>query len=84
MKKTACVVLALGVLGVSTGSLFVRLADSPALATAAYRMTFAFLLLAPFALALKRREITGLSGRELAVAADPVDLGALVGCPCWD
>ena len=65
MKKTACVVLALGVLGVSTGSLFVRLADSPALATAAYRMTFAFLLLAPFALALKRRDITCLSGREL-------------------
>tara|TARA_B100001115_G_scaffold181405_1_gene175560 strand:+ start:1994 stop:2878 length:885 start_codon:yes stop_codon:yes gene_type:complete len=65
VKKTACVVLALGVLGVSTGSLFVRLADSPALATAAYRMTFAFLLLAPFALALKRRDITCLSGREL-------------------
>ena len=57
MNKKAVLVLTLGVIGVSTGSLFVRLADSPALATAAYRMTFSFLILAPLALTKSRKEI---------------------------
>ena len=64
MNKKAVLVLTLGVIGVSAGSLFVRLADSPALATAAYRMTFSFLILAPFALVKARKEIFSLSKRE--------------------
>ena len=51
------------------GSLFVRLADSPALATAAYRMTFSFLMLLPFALLKTRKEIFSLSKREIGACA---------------
>ena len=51
------------------GSLFVRLADSPALATAAYRMTFSFLMLMPFALLKTRKEIFSLSKREIGACA---------------
>ena len=61
--------MALGVIGVSMGSLFVRLADSPALATAAYRMTFSFLMLLPFALLKTRKEIFSLSRREIGACA---------------
>jgi len=69
MNKKAVLVLTLGVIGVSAGSLFVRLADSPALATAAYRMTFSFLILAPFALVKARKEIFSLSKREKGACA---------------
>ena len=69
MNKKAVLVLTLGVIGVSTGSLFVRLADSPALATAAYRMTFSFFILAPLALAKRRKEILSLSKREMGACA---------------
>jgi drug/metabolite transporter (DMT)-like permease len=41
------------------------LADSPALATAAYRMTFSFLILFPITLIGNRKEIFGLSRREI-------------------
>ena len=69
MNRKAGFVLALGVIGVSMGSLFVRLADSPALATAAYRMTFSFLMLLPFALLKTRKEIFSLSRREIGACA---------------
>lgn len=69
MNQKAGFVLALGVIGVSMGSLFVRLADSPALATAAYRMTFSFLVLLPFALLKTRKEIFSLSKREIGASA---------------
>jgi len=69
MNRKAGFVLALGVIGVSMGSLFVRLADSPALATAAYRMTFSFLMLLPFALLKTRKEIFRLSRRETGACA---------------
>jgi len=69
MNRKAGFVLALGVIGVSMGSLFVRLADSPALATAAYRMTFSFLMLLPFALLKTRTEIFSLSKREIGACA---------------
>ena len=51
------------------GSLFVRLADSPALPTAAYRMTFSFLMLLPFALLKTRKEIFSLSKREIGACS---------------
>lgn len=66
MKRAAAFVLAIGVMGVSTGALFVRLSEAPALTTAAYRMTFAFLLLAPFALLGSRGTISDLSRKDLA------------------
>ena len=69
MNRKAGFVLAFGVIGVSMGSLFVRLADSPALATAAYRMTFSFLMLLPFALLKTRKEIFSLSKREIGACA---------------
>jgi drug/metabolite transporter (DMT)-like permease len=64
-------VLALGVLAVSTGAIFVRLAAAPALATAAYRVGLATLALAPLALARTRPELKRLSAGDgmLAVAA---------------
>lgn len=70
MNRKAVLILTIGVIGVSTGSFFVRLAeDSPALSTAAYRMTFAFLILTPFALAKSRKEIFSLSKREIGACA---------------
>jgi drug/metabolite transporter (DMT)-like permease len=57
-----------GVLAVSTGAIFVRLADAPALVIAAYRVGIASLVLIPIALLAKRKELTGLSRRELALA----------------
>ena len=38
-------VLIFGIIGVSTGSIFARLADAPALVTAAYRVGLASLIL---------------------------------------
>ena len=43
------IVLSLGILAVSTGSILVRLADAPALAVGAWRLLLATLLLAPLA-----------------------------------
>ena len=42
-------VLILGIIAVSTGSIFACLADAPALVTAAYRMGLAALILIPLA-----------------------------------
>jgi len=65
-------VLFVGVLAVSSGAIFVRLSDAPALVTAAWRLTFATLLLLPYALWKARGELRQLSRRELG-------LGALAG-----
>ncbi len=43
------VILIGGVIGVSTGTIFARLADAPALVTAAYRVGLAALILIPLA-----------------------------------
>ena len=43
-------VLFVGMLGVSSGAIFVRLSEAPSLVTAAWRLTFATLLLLPYAL----------------------------------
>ncbi len=58
-----------GVLAVSTGAIFARLAgEAPALVIAAYRVGLAALVLAPFAWWKARDEILNLSKRELALA----------------
>ena len=65
-------VLLVGVLAVSSGAIFVRLSDAPSLVTAVWRLTFATLLLLPYALWKARGELRQLSRRELG-------LGALAG-----
>jgi drug/metabolite transporter (DMT)-like permease len=62
------VVLAVGIAAISTGAIFVRLADAPALVTAAYRVGLASLLLAPAAGWYCRAEIAGLGGRDVVLA----------------
>ena len=58
-----------GVLAVSTGAIFARLADAPALVIAAYRLGLATLILAPIAWWKVRDELLSLSMRELGLAA---------------
>jgi drug/metabolite transporter (DMT)-like permease len=60
--------LIIGTLAVSTGAIFARLADAPALVIAAYRVGIASLVLAPFAIWKARDEILGLSKRDLKLA----------------
>jgi drug/metabolite transporter (DMT)-like permease len=66
------IILLVGVLAVSSGAIFVRLAESPPIVTAAWRLTFATLILLPYALWKSRLEFSRLSARELG-------LGALAG-----
>ena len=60
--------LIIGVFAVSTGAIFARLADAPALVIAAYRVGLASLILAPLAWFKARHEIAALSRRELKLA----------------
>ena len=62
------VVLVIGIIGVSTGSIFARLADAPALVTAAYRMGIAALILIPLAAWKAGEELRGLSFRDIKLA----------------
>jgi len=59
------VVLIIGIIGVSTGSIFARLADAPALVTAAYRMGLAALILIPLAAWKAGAELRSLSGNDI-------------------
>ena len=61
--------LAAGVVAISTGAIFARLADAPALVIAAYRVGIATLILAPVAWIKARNELVNLSVRELGLAA---------------
>ncbi len=56
--------LLFGVVAVSTGAIFARLADAPALVTAAYRVGLATLILAPLAGWKARAELRRLSRRD--------------------
>lgn len=72
MKKTAFfpfLVISLGILAVSTASVFIRFAQAevPSLTIAALRLTFASLALAPLALTRHRAELLSLSRRELGL-----------------
>ncbi len=64
-------VLAAGILAVSTASIFIRYAQPAAssLTIAAGRLVFATLALAPFALGRHRGALAGLTARELRLAA---------------
>jgi drug/metabolite transporter (DMT)-like permease len=63
-------VLVIGVLAVSTSSIFIRLAqeEAPSLVIAAYRLTLAGLVLAPIALTRHRAELSALKIVELILA----------------
>lgn len=61
--------LIVGVFAVSTGAIFARLAEAPALVTAAYRVGLAALMLAPFAWWKARDEIRKLSRSDGLLAA---------------
>ncbi len=54
-----------GVLAVSTGAIFARLADAPALVIAAYRVGLAVVVITPIALWRARAELLALSRRDL-------------------
>lgn len=57
-----------GVLAVSTGAIFARLAEAPPLVIAAYRLGLATIVLAPIAWWKVRDELLSLSMRELGLA----------------
>lgn len=59
-----------GILAVSTASIFIRFAqrEVASLVIAAWRLTIASLILVPFAAFTRKRELTGLSRKELLLA----------------
>jgi len=59
-------VLLVGMVGVSFAAVFITLADSHPITIAAWRMLFAFLMIAPFALVLKWRELLSLKPLDIA------------------
>ena len=61
-------ILVIGIIGVSTGSIFARLADAPALVTAAYRMGLSALILIPIAAWKAGDELRRLSIRDIKLA----------------
>jgi len=61
-------VLFIGVTAISTGAIFARMADAPALVVAAYRVGLATLMLAPVALVRSRHELLRLSARDFGLA----------------
>jgi threonine/homoserine efflux transporter RhtA len=61
-------VLIIGIIAVSTGSIFARLADTPALVTAAYRVGLAALILIPAAGWKARDELRRLSFQDIKLA----------------
>lgn len=71
-QKSAPLILIFGVLAVSTAAIFIRFAQDEvaSLTVAAYRLTFASLLIAPFVLRqpARRAELRALSRRALLLA----------------
>ncbi len=61
-------ILSLGVVAISFGAIFVRLAEAPSLVTAAYRVGLASVLLAPVACFRSRSELAGLGRRDVGLA----------------
>jgi drug/metabolite transporter (DMT)-like permease len=70
-------VLAFAIVAVAHGSIFVRLAEAPSLAIAAWRLTLATAVVLPIAWALERRALLHIDRRTLLLAA--VSGGLLAG-----
>lgn len=66
-QVTIAIAIAIAILAVSTSSIFIRLAqkETPSLVIAALRLTFATILLAPYALVRNRKEIRSLTKTDL-------------------
>lgn len=60
--------LSVGVVAVSFAAIFIRWADAPPLATAAYRLTIASLILAPGVWLTARNELRALTRRDVQLA----------------
>jgi drug/metabolite transporter (DMT)-like permease len=69
VRSAPYLALFFGTAAVSTGAIFARLADAPALVVAAYRVGLATLILAPVAVWTCRGELRRLAGRDLGLAA---------------
>jgi drug/metabolite transporter (DMT)-like permease len=65
------IALCVAILAVSTASILIRFAqrEAPSLTIAALRLTFATIILAPFALARHREDLRALGRREILLAA---------------
>jgi drug/metabolite transporter (DMT)-like permease len=61
--------LIVGVIGVSTGAIFVRFADAPALVTAAWRVGLAVLILLPITCWKSAPELRALTRRDLLLSS---------------
>jgi drug/metabolite transporter (DMT)-like permease len=61
-------ILSVGVVAISFGAIFVRLAEAPSLVTAAYRVGLASALLAPAACWRSRAELGGLARRDIGLS----------------
>ena len=61
-------ILISGILAISTGAIFARIAEAPSLVIAAYRVGLASLILVPIACWKARDEFDSLSSRELGTA----------------
>jgi len=66
--KAAYLGLLVGIVSVSFASIFIRLADAPALVIGAYRLTIASLILTPLVWTRVRKELLSLSRRDLGLA----------------
>lgn len=64
MDKKANIIMFLAILATSTGSIFAKAADAPALVTAAYRLGLASIILVPWAMIHYREEIKGLTSKD--------------------
>ena len=64
-------VILLGILAVSTASIFIRYAQAyaPSLTIAAYRLTISALVLTPLAIKTRRAELSALSSRDIFMGA---------------
>ena len=71
--------LLFGILAASSASIFIRFAqqDAPSLVIAAYRLTFATLILAPIAISRRMEEIKSLTMRQVGLMALS---GVFLGC----
>ena len=70
MKVSPCLALFAGVCASSFAATLIRLCDAPSLVIAAYRLSFATLILLPFALLRSRREVRSWTLRDgLGVSA---------------
>ncbi len=68
-RTAPLLILALGVVAIAHGSIFVRLAKAGPLAIAAWRLTLASAVVIPLALFFDRRAFSSLDGRLLAAIA---------------